>query len=59
MSKTTTFSIIVVLISIVAIIFIKKTNDHKECDSNTEITYENNGEKIVSEIHLCKEKYNL
>lgn len=59
MNKTTTFSIIVVLISMVTILFVMKTNNHLECDSKTEITHKTNGDKIVIEVHICKEKYNL
>lgn len=59
MNKTFLFSVIVILISIGSIIFIIHTNDHEECELKTEINYSKNGEKIVSEIHICKEKYNL
>ncbi|WP_179377180.1 hypothetical protein [Winogradskyella wichelsiae] len=50
---------IVILISIGSVIFIIHTNDHEECELKTEINYGENEEKIVSEIHICKEKYNL
>lgn len=59
MKKTLTFSITTILMSLVLLIFIKQTNDHKECETKTQIAYGNNGEKIVSERHTCKEKFNL
>ncbi len=59
MNRRLIFPILTIVISVVAIIFIRQSNDHKECGTQTEITYSNNGEKMVSEIHICKESFNL
>ena len=41
------------------ILFIKKSNDHLECN-NESVTIENsNGEIITTNKHICKEKYSL
>ncbi len=55
----TVFSTLSILFSIITFIIIRNTNDHKECHTKTEFSYGYNGEKIVSEIHVCEEKYNL
>jgi hypothetical protein len=53
------FSIPLILFSMIAYIVIKNTNDHEECNTRSEIVFSTNGEKIVSEIHVCKENFNL
>ena len=50
--------ICIVLVSSV-ISFIYFSNDHVECETLTEINYGLNGEKITTETHNCKEKFNL
>ena len=59
MKRMTVFSTLLILFSITTFIIITKTNDHKECHRKTEFSYGTHGEKIISEIHVCKEKYNL
>jgi len=59
MKKTIISLTIIVVLSAVIFICIKRSNDHIECETKTEIAYGNNGEKIISEIHICKEKYNF
>ena len=44
---------------VLVISFIYFSNDHVECETLTEITYGLNGEKITTETHNCKEKFNL
>ena len=59
MKKATVVSITIILLSIMAILFIKKSNDHLECN-NESVTIENsNGEIITTNKHICKEKYSL
>ncbi|MBO6606600.1 hypothetical protein [Psychroserpens sp.] len=41
------------------ILFIIHSNDHDTCETKIEITYGDNGEKITTETHICKEKYNI
>ena len=59
MQRPVIFSVLIIIFSAIAIVFIKKTNDHKECETQTEIVYGNDGDKTITEIHMCKEKYNL
>ena len=59
MKKTLIISLTAICMSVMGIIFIKYSNDHKECETKTEIAFGDNDEKIVSEIHVCKEKFNL
>lgn len=41
------------------IIFIHFSNDHIECENHTEYSVGENGEKITTEKHICKERFNL
>jgi uncharacterized protein YpmB len=52
-------SILIILVSIVSVIFIYYNNDHKECETKTETSYDANGNKTEIKKHICKEKYNL
>lgn len=59
MKKVHSISVLVIITSLVTIFAITYANDHKECDTKTEITFDNDGNRIVSEIHMCKEKFNF
>ncbi|MDB9755661.1 hypothetical protein OAB20_05190 [Winogradskyella sp.] len=59
MKKTLIISLTAICVSVMGIIFVKHSNDHKECEIKTEIAFGDNDEKIVSEIYICKEKFNL
>ena len=39
--------------------FIYVSNDHIECQTVTEYKTEENGTKIKTERHICKEKYSF
>lgn len=39
--------------------FIHFSNDHKECSKVTEHHIGQNGEKISTERHICKERFNF
>jgi hypothetical protein len=61
MSKSTfTLTIIgLFFLAVSSVLFIHRSNDHKEC--NTEVTTVKNssGQQITSKQHICKEKYNF
>lgn len=61
MSKTkfliTLIGIVIITVSI--LIFIKNSNDHKECSTEIKISKNNKGEKVKVEKHNCKEKYSF
>lgn len=61
MKKSTfVFTIIsIFVITIGSVIFIKYENDHKECSQKVEFSIGENGEKIKTERHICKEKFNF
>jgi hypothetical protein len=60
MKKLVVFSFILVLLSVLAILFITDSNDHKECSHIQETKTSNNGTVIVTtDKHVCKEKFNL
>ena len=59
MKKVTIISIIIISLSICGVIFIYFANDHSECDNKIETSFGENGEKIIKEKHICKEKYNI
>ena len=41
------------------LIFARYSNDHMECENYTEHSIGQNGEKITTERHLCRERFNL
>ena len=60
MKKTILFSITVILVSVIAILFIKDSNDHHECSQIQEIKTSNSGTTVVTtNTHVCKEKFNF
>lgn len=46
-------------ITIGSLLFIKKNNDHKECDTEMVYTKDSHGNNIATKKHICKEKYNF
>lgn len=61
MKRNTLFLTIIsiFLITIGSVIFMKTENDHKECSQKIEFSIGKNGEKIKTERHICKEKFNF
>lgn len=61
MKKSTFFLTIISIfvITIGSVIFIKYENDHKECSQKIDFSIGENGEKIKTERHICKEKFNF
>jgi len=49
----------IVVCTIGILTFIFRSNDHIECSSETKHTIGENGEKISTTTHLCKEKYSF
>lgn len=41
------------------LVFIHFNNDHLECENAVEFSVGQNGEKISTQRHICKEKFNL
>jgi hypothetical protein len=53
-------SFVVILFLIMALVFIKNSNDHGECSQIQETKTLNNGSTVVrTNKHVCKEKYNF
>lgn len=42
-----------------ATVFIYYSNDHVECDTLTEITLGESGEKMTTTRHVCKERFSF
>ena len=42
-----------------ALLFIKESNDHKECNDRYESSKDNHGNLVVSKQHICQEKYSF
>ena len=61
MKKSTFLFIIsgVFMLTIGSLLIIKNKNDHKECSNVIEYSAGINGEKIKTEKHICKEKWNF
>jgi len=59
MKKIFLISLAIVICSAGLITFVYVSNDHLECETSSVVTYGEAGEKITTETHICKEKYNL
>jgi hypothetical protein len=54
------FSIILIFsIALSTTFFVKRSNDHKECDTVVKKELNKNGHKVVTREHICKEKYSF
>lgn len=47
------------ILTVSAVLFIRYSNDHKECSTVTEKTVNTNSETVVTTKHVCKEKYSF
>ncbi len=47
------------IITIGILSFIHFSNDHIECENTVEYSIGDKGEKILTETHNCKEKFNF
>jgi hypothetical protein len=60
MNKAVMLSFVVILFLIMALVFIKNSNDHRECSQVQETKTLNNGSTVVRiSKNVCKEKYNF
>lgn len=59
MKKTFLIFWVLILGTIASIIFIRNSNDHKECSTIIVHSKEANGNDVTTESHICKEKYNF
>lgn len=59
MKKSIVILSVLVLGTIGTIVFINNSNDHKECSTTVEQTKDVDGNVVMTEKHICKEKYNL
>lgn len=57
--KTILIVVIVFIASFSATFFIIKSNDHKECATEQIKTKDANGNLVLSQKHICKEKYSF
>ncbi len=58
-TKTIILVIIVFIFSFSATFFITKSNDHKECNTLQIKTKDTKGNLVISQKHICKEKYSF
>ena len=60
MKRKQTFTLLLLLLFTVGtLLFIKESNDHKECSDRYESTKDSNGNLVVSKQHICQEKYSF
>ncbi|MFT4612242.1 MAG: hypothetical protein ACJA1H_002594 [Glaciecola sp.] len=60
MKKTVLFYFALISISVMVLLFIIDSNDHKECSEIQETKTLANGSMLVTtNRHVCKEKFNL
>ena len=60
--KKSTFVLTIIsifLIAIGSVVFMKTENDHQECGQKIEFSIGENGEKIKTERHICKENFSF
>lgn len=59
MKKTFLTLLGILTCSVGIVLFILKSNDHTECETNIETVFNDKGEKVTTETHICKETYNM
>ena len=60
MKRKQTFTFLLLLaFSVAAILFIKKSNDHKECTDHYATAKDSNGNLVVTKEHNCQEKFSF
>jgi uncharacterized membrane protein YgaE (UPF0421/DUF939 family) len=57
--KLITFILGIGVTTAVALYFINVSNDHIECQYSVENSIGENGEKVTTKRHVCKERYNF
>jgi hypothetical protein len=50
---------LMIMLAIAAVLFIRLSNDHQECEEVIKHSQNANGNDVVTTEHVCKEKYNL
>ncbi len=50
---------VIVLAAVGGYVFIRSSNNHKECSTVKSVTTDENGNQVVNEKHVCKEKYSF
>lgn len=53
------FMVVLIAISVSSVIFIRLSNDHKECSTVTIHTIDKENNDLVVQKHVCKEKYSF
>tara|TARA_B100000809_G_C14700776_1_gene374059 strand:- start:275 stop:457 length:183 start_codon:yes stop_codon:yes gene_type:complete len=60
MKKTVLISFSIISVSVMVLLFIRDSNDHKECSEIQETkTLANESTAVKTNRHVCKEKFNL
>jgi hypothetical protein len=59
MKKTILIFSVLIVGTIGSIIFIRNSNDHKECSTSVVHSKDADGNDITTENHICNEKYNF
>lgn len=57
--RNLTLYLILLVVMLVALVFIYRSNDHQECDTLTKTIVDENGIKTVTTAHVCKERFNF
>ncbi|MCH2034563.1 MAG: hypothetical protein MK202_13715 [Tenacibaculum sp.] len=48
-----------ITLTLSALLFVWKSNDHNECESEEIVEIKKDGSQIKTTKHICKEKYNF
>lgn len=57
--KAIIFTGTLIVATVSTIIFIRFSNDHKECHTTTKQVTDAKGNSVMIKKHVCKEKFNL
>ncbi|AWA30480.1 hypothetical protein HYN48_10490 [Flavobacterium magnum] len=50
---------LVVVTAVSGYLFITDANDHNECETKKMVTIDKHGNQVITEKHICREKYNF
>lgn len=59
MKKSILFLMLIIFGTIGIYIFIKRSNDHKECTVSIEYSKDADGNDVTTQNHVCREQYNF
>ena len=53
------YLVVILLLAFGGVYFIRISNDHKECATEKIYATDKNGNQVITEKHICKEKFSI